>query len=776
MAETPNPQFYTTGGTVQAAEGVYIPRQADGELLQRCREREFAYVLTPRQMGKSSLMINTAQVLQQEGVRTAIVDLQDLGTQLTADQWYLGVLVKLEDQLLLETDVVTWWEDHGHLGVSQRLTMFFEQVLLVEVTEPLVVFVDEIDSTLPLDFTDDFFTAVRYLYSARAQVPAFHRLSFVLIGVATPSDLIRDPRRTPFNIGHRIDLQDFTLAEAMPLVAGLGLPPEQGERVMGWVLAWTGGHPYLTQRLCQEMALVGGTAWTEAEVERLVQRVFLGATGEQETNLLFVRDMLTRRAPEPGAVLKTYGQVWRGRPPVADEEQSVVKAHLKLAGVVQRQGRWLQVRNEIYRRVFDRRWIRAHLPESFWQRLRPAMPIIAVLVVAIVGLSGLAAYANQQRLEATYQRQVAEEQRFEAETALAATQVAEQAAATAATTAQEAEQEAVAQQQAAEREAQRAEEAAQAAAAQRQQAEEQRQRAEVQTQLAQQETGRANQERQRAEAQTDLATAQQREAERQAAIAQLERDRAEGLRQEAERQTAIAEVREKAARALYFLTTLRQVDGLVLTVDALGASREKGLSEVLPAVHNALLTGVQTVRERNLLRSHQGVVRSVALSGDGQTIVSGGDDGTVRLWSRSGEALGTPFTGHQGVVRSVALSGDGQTIVSGGDDGTVRLWSRSGEALGTPFTGHQGWVWSVALSGDDQTIVSGGSDGTVRLWSRSGEALGTPFTGHEGRVSSVALSGDGQTIVSGGLDGTVRLWSRSGEALGTPFTGHQGGV
>jgi AAA-like domain len=258
--------IYITGGTVQAGGGIYLERQADQELLNLCRQGTFAYVLTPRQMGKSSLMVQTAARLSQEGIRSVIIDLTALGVGVTAEQWYLGLLTIIEEQLELETDVVQWWQERTHLGLTQRLTQFFKDVLLVEVAERVTIFVDEIDSTLSLDFTDDFFAAVRYLFVARAQEPEFHRLSFVLIGVATPGDLIRDPKRTPFNVGQRVDLTDFSLVEALPLSAGLGVAAAQAEQVLGWVLKWTGGHPYLTQRLCQAMTQVGGRRWSEAEV------------------------------------------------------------------------------------------------------------------------------------------------------------------------------------------------------------------------------------------------------------------------------------------------------------------------------------------------------------------------------------------------------------------------------------------------------------------------------------------------------------------------------
>ncbi|MGF1566496.1 MAG: NACHT and WD repeat domain-containing protein [Nodosilinea sp.] len=174
--------------------------------------------------------------------------------------------------------------------------------------------------------------------------------------------------------------------------------------------------------------------------------------------------------------------------------------------------------------------------------------------------------------------------------------------------------------------------------------------------------------------------------------------------------------------------------------------------------------------------SHQGVVNSVALSADGNTLVSGGSDGTVRLWDRQGQPIAVPFQGHQGGVNSVALSADGSIVVSGGSDGTVRLWNRQGQPIAAPFQGHQGEVISVALSADGSTIVSGGSDRTVRLWDRQGQPITAPFQGYEGEVISVAISADGNIIVSGSYDGTVRLWNRQGQAIGVPFQGHEGVV
>jgi len=94
-------------------------------------------------------------------------------------------------------------ESHQHVNVAQRFNSFLTDVVLREIPERVVIFVDEIDTTPRLDFTDDFFASIRYLYNARATTKALARLSFVLLGVASPGDLMKDPERTPFNIGQR---------------------------------------------------------------------------------------------------------------------------------------------------------------------------------------------------------------------------------------------------------------------------------------------------------------------------------------------------------------------------------------------------------------------------------------------------------------------------------------------------------------------------------------------------------------------------------------------
>jgi len=371
----PRPDFYTAGGTLKATAPSYIERAADKQLLEAIRKRHFCYVLTPRQLGKSSLMVRTAFQLKKDGMQSAIIDLTGIGTDLNLEAWYSGQLQRIAKQLPLRTNYLDWWQQQRHLGAVQRFSSFLTDVVLKEVVEPVVVFVDEIDTTLSLPkYSDDYFAAIRALYNDRTINPELERLTFVLLGVVSPSDLIKDPQRTPFNIGRRIPLTDFTLEEAQALAAGLAPVADLALALLERVLFWTGGHPYLTQKTCSRVAQWAQVEWNPSDVplvvDDLVHNMFLSEAGRNtDDNLRFIRDQVLETT-DSAQLFESYRYI-RRREVVDDTELDPLLVKLKLSGLIKATDVGvLNVRNPIYERVFDESWIRTELSE---RKAQPAV-------------------------------------------------------------------------------------------------------------------------------------------------------------------------------------------------------------------------------------------------------------------------------------------------------------------------------------------------------------------------------------------------------------------
>lgn len=152
---------YQIGGSLSSNAPSYVERQADVELYSALKQGEFCYVLSSRQMGKSSLLVRTRHRLQLEGFKCSSVDMTNIGSEnTTPSQWYKGIVGELWSgfKLLGKINLKTWWQEQEDISVLQRLSRFIAEVLLVQFpTERLLIFIDEIDSILSLDFpVDDF--------------------------------------------------------------------------------------------------------------------------------------------------------------------------------------------------------------------------------------------------------------------------------------------------------------------------------------------------------------------------------------------------------------------------------------------------------------------------------------------------------------------------------------------------------------------------------------------------------------------------------------------
>ncbi|MCJ8279629.1 MAG: AAA-like domain-containing protein, partial [Rivularia sp. ALOHA_DT_140] len=279
----------------------------------------------------------------------AAIDLTATGSQVNAEQWYKGITYRLFRTFArsIQINWKQWWCDRDFLSGVQRLSEIIDEVLLESYLGNIVIFIDEIDSVIGLNFpTDDFFAFIRSCYNQRADNPKYNRLTFCLLGVATPSTLIEDKRRTPFNIGQAIELKGFKLAEAkLSLIKGLAEKVENPEQVLLEVLSWTGGQPFLTQKLCQ---LVVETESQNPNINQLVKTHIIDSweARDEPEHLRTIRDRLLANKQRSITLLELYQKNYHQEE--IETNNSYEEVELQLSGLVVKQQAKLKVANRIY--------------------------------------------------------------------------------------------------------------------------------------------------------------------------------------------------------------------------------------------------------------------------------------------------------------------------------------------------------------------------------------------------------------------------------------------
>ncbi len=357
----------------------YVVRSADRNLYQALKQGEFCYILNARQMGKSSLMVRMMHHLNHEEFNCAAIDMTRIGSEnVTPEQWYKGFAVELWRSfgLLRKVNLKTWWNERKDISPVQRLGQFIEEVLLVEVGKEddsspnnLVIFIDEIDSVLGLNFpVNDFFALIRSCYNQRTLNREYQRLTFALFGVATPSDLISDRRKTPFNIGRAIQLEGFKEHEAQPLLNGLTDKVSNPQVLLKEILAWTGGQPFLTQKLCKLICNASTPIPINQEthwIENLVQTKVISNWESQDEpeHLKTIRDRILNSEYNTTRLLELYRQIWHQATIAAIDSPEA--SELLLSGLVVKQQGNLKVHNRIYQSIFDHHWIQQQIEVLF---------------------------------------------------------------------------------------------------------------------------------------------------------------------------------------------------------------------------------------------------------------------------------------------------------------------------------------------------------------------------------------------------------------------------
>ncbi len=399
------------GGTLNPRKHLYIERTEDEHIFQLLFEGEYVNILSSRQMGKSSLVMRLMGRLQNgdqttASIQTAYVDLAaKLGKITDHNAYYQGLLKAIVDSFALEIDIASFWHKHQVETPNQKLMRFFRVLVDEKLNGPCVIFLDEIDSSLSLSFTDDLFTAIRGMYNERPIIDLYERITFCLIGVATPDELIKGRRTTPYNVGHTIELRDFDQERDDLSAFSQAINPDltTGQHMLQHVLGWTGGHPYLTAKLCAE--LHQHDVSSVSDVDEYITEVFYSLDQvSNDTHFQQILRFIDSRLTDALATFNLYTRLLDGK----QEQDQTAFAHLelKLSGLAKRDDKGcLVIRNQIYRRLFNEKWAKDKQKQSLDEttalkrsRRRGWVTLAASVLVAVMITVWLADEHNRAKM------------------------------------------------------------------------------------------------------------------------------------------------------------------------------------------------------------------------------------------------------------------------------------------------------------------------------------------------------------------------------------------
>ncbi len=375
-------EFFSVGTPLHAVRAGYVRRAADDVLYETIISGRYAHVIAPDRSGKSSLIAATAARLENNGSKVAILDLEQIGVREAGSdsgRWYYSVAYRLLRQLRIRVDLQSWWQDKSMLQNRQRLLEFYSEIILQNVQERVVIFVDEIQCIGDLPFADQLLASIRGAHNARATDPEFSRLTFVLLGECDPLSLIDETELSPFNITQAVTLGEFSREDLDLFSTELNLAPKDAAIALDRIFYWTAGQPYLSQKLARTISreqLAGDIA---GNVDRIATRQLAGRSAlHNEPHMSHIHRAVVNDAKRREALLNLFGRICKNVK-VATDLGSPMQRRLIAIGLIRidEEGK-LKVRNRLYEFVFTARWANENLPNNW----RP--PAIAALVIFVI--------------------------------------------------------------------------------------------------------------------------------------------------------------------------------------------------------------------------------------------------------------------------------------------------------------------------------------------------------------------------------------------------------
>lgn len=327
---------------------LYVERKADQQLhnIIEAMQRP-GYVLVSRQMGKTNLLLRAKRKWENSSDIYVYIDMSNIyETEKECFQSLIDTAIDTHEEILgsLRERIL----DRRRTNITKSAVQAHNEelrMLLDRIEGKLVFILDEIDSLTRTSFSDNIFSQIRSVYFNRINYPVLEKLTYVLSGVVEPTEIIRNPKISPFNIGEKILLDDFSYEEYKSFIGQAGLE-KFGDETLDRIYFWTGGNPRMTWDVCYELQQI---SYINIEiVDTLVKKLYLTTFDKAPVDTIrsmvkedrVLRDAIIQLAYDKGDILSDK-----------------IKSKLYLSGIVNYCDNDVKIKNRIIKESLSLSWL-----------------------------------------------------------------------------------------------------------------------------------------------------------------------------------------------------------------------------------------------------------------------------------------------------------------------------------------------------------------------------------------------------------------------------------
>lgn len=332
---------------------LYISRDADRQVENIIEDMgRPGYVLVSRQMGKTNLLLNAKRKLESVNDIYIYIDLSNPFD--TAKACFENIIdsaieTNLEKFQIVNSDILSRRKELSETPPHKQHVNEL-RLLLKQISGKLVIILDEIDALTKTHYSDQVFAQIRSIYFSRVNYPELDRLTYILSGVVEPTEIIKDPKISPFNIGQKIFLNDFSKTEFIKLieVSELNLSNEVQERIY----YWTQGNPRITWDVCSEVedAFTCGNEINVQYIDKIIHNFYL--TSFDKPPIDNIRELVKKDREIRNAIVEI---IYNNGSKVSDK----MKNKLYLSGITNYNSESVEIKNKIIKCSVSLEWIKS---------------------------------------------------------------------------------------------------------------------------------------------------------------------------------------------------------------------------------------------------------------------------------------------------------------------------------------------------------------------------------------------------------------------------------